>query len=113
MSTTTSSFIFEKVYQIIEDAHLIAFDGCHKIYLAMDESQADWFRDSGSLYSTAQGGSPDELIATLSQWWNQSCGLRFISAVEGAGSDIKFTTVIGQGEFEDEDEYEDDEEDYF
>ena len=32
------------VEDALQSAELIAFDGCHKIYLAMDAEQAEWFR---------------------------------------------------------------------
>ena len=36
--------LFEDVAVAMESAKLVAFDGCHKIYLAMDEGQVDWFK---------------------------------------------------------------------
>jgi len=68
----------------VEDALLIAFDGCHKIYIAMDEVQARWFRDSYNGHDCDDRtfvGSPDEMFDQLAEWYEGSCSLRFISAV--------------------------------
>ena len=44
MATTDMDDYWNDVEVAMEYAHLVAFDGCHKIYLAMDEEQAEWFR---------------------------------------------------------------------
>ena len=77
----------------------VAFDGCHKIYIAQDEAQVALFEDYG--YEHVVRGTPSELMANLDDWYESSCGLRFISAVatNPDGPD-EFTSVIRQ--FEDE-----------
>jgi hypothetical protein len=75
---------WDDVEEFLQDARLIAWDGCHKMYLAMDDEQAEWFRanyngeECGDMTMT---GTADEMLATLHQWWDESCGLRFIQAV--------------------------------
>ena len=32
-----------RVLKALPDTKLIAFDGCHKIYLALDEEEREWF----------------------------------------------------------------------
>jgi len=100
----------------VEDALLIAFDGCHKIYLAMDEAQAKWFRDNYN----GQGcddrtfaGSPDQMFDQLTEWYGESCPLKFINAVWTNEDDPNagFVSLIDQGADDPRDEYEDDEDD--
>lgn len=76
MKTTTD--LFSKVNNAINDAILIAWDGCHKMYLAMDAEQAAWFRAE---YPYVVQHTPAFMLATLKDWWEQSCSLRFVSAV--------------------------------
>jgi hypothetical protein len=71
------------VEEKLQSAHLIAWDSCHKIYLAMDLKQAVWFE---SFYQGKNGertfhGTPDEMFEKVQEWWDASCGLRFVSAV--------------------------------
>jgi hypothetical protein len=50
------------------------WDGCHKIYLAMDEGQVAQMAEYGYDYYT-----PD--FDLLKQWYDESCDLRFVEAV--------------------------------
>ena len=38
--------LMEPVEAMIADAKLVAFDGCQKIYLAIDDEEAKWFREN-------------------------------------------------------------------
>jgi hypothetical protein len=97
-STITASSLFDKVRDVIDDAILVAWDGCHKIYVAMDEQEAKSLRVDG--YPHVMTSTADEMLDTLGLWWDKSCGLRFISAV-GDGS---FESLIAQfEEYDDED----------
>jgi len=96
--------MFLDVRDACQEAHLIAFDGCHKIYLAMDDEQAEWFREN---YEHVFTGSADEMYNTLVSWYDSSCWLRFIQAVETNAVDPNegYTNLIPQGaDWEDEDE---------
>ena len=114
MATTTMEDYWSDVEDAVDDALLIAFDGCHKIYLAMDEEQVEWFRahyngrDCDDLNFT---GTPQEMLAKLKQWWDDSCGLRFISAVwtNEKNPNAGFKTLIPQGASDVEDSWDDDE----
>jgi hypothetical protein len=88
--------MFDEVEQELQHAHCIAFDGCHKIYLAMDETEATWFRENYEHHLTA---SPEEMFKTIRKWWDESCSLRFVSAVEHNEDDPNagFTHLIPQG----------------
>ena len=110
MNTITD--YWEGVEEAVQTARLIAWDGCHKIYLAMDETQARWFTEN---YSVIFSGASDEMLVTLRSWYEHSCCLKFIQAVETDGDDPNewFTVLIPQGaEYEDEDEDEDEYEDF-
>ena len=92
----------------LQNARLIAWDTCHKIYIAMDEGQERWYRENytitGSDFIGGQSdagvfvGTPDEMLAKLHEWWNASCGLRFISAVWTDDEDQNngFVTLVPQ-----------------
>lgn len=114
---TTMKEYWEEVEEAVKSAHLIAWDTCHKIYLAMDVEQAGWFVDNYTVNASdfidqndegVFSGTPDEMLDKLHQWWNESCGLRFISAVETNHDDpnMGFTTLIPQGADDEEDESE-------
>ena len=98
----------------VENALLIAFDGCHKIYLAMDEYEAKWFRDNYNGEGCDDQtfvGSPDQMFDTLTKWYEESCSLKFINAVwrNEADPNAGFVSLIDQGADDPRDEYEDDE----
>lgn len=101
--------LFLPVAGEIANAHLIAWDGCHKMYLAMDEEEAEWFREN---YEFVVEDTAEVMLTTLIDWWDQSCSLRFVSAVRHNPDDPNagFTSLIAQFDDEDEDE---DEDDYF
>jgi hypothetical protein len=88
---------WEAVEEYVQDAVLIAFDECHKIYLAMDEQEAQFFREN---YQPAvvEGASPEAMLETLREWWDESCSLRFVSAVWSNESDPNagFVSLISQ-----------------
>lgn len=78
---------WENVKDFLPKAKLIAFDGCHKIYLAMDDIEAQWFFENyGNPVPpqnsvVLQGNDTEFLLATLKRWYDESCALRLISAV--------------------------------
>lgn len=107
---------FDLVYERIEDAKAIAWDTCHKIYLLMDDQQVALMRE----YGYGDENDPDSLITSnqmgagamydkVVDWYEQSCGLRFVSAVStmpaGEDPNLGFETLIGQ--FEDKEDCED------
>lgn len=112
---------WDDVEDALGETHLIAWDTCHKIYLALDEHEADWFRKHGGYELVT--GTPDELLATLHRWYDASCPLRFINSVVHVESDPNsgYTALIPQGATdededdwdhdEDEDDWDDDEDD--
>lgn len=119
---TTDEMTMEDYWDDVEDAlqsaELIAFDGCHKIYLAMDEEQAEWFKRNYNEKECSTScnftGSTQEMLTKIKHWWNDSCGLRFIQSVETNHDDPNdgFKSLIPQGVGEGWDDAEDDDDDY-
>ena len=120
MGTTYKPELFDKVEEYIVNAELVAFDGCHKIYLAMDEIEAEWFRNNYNgvhCDDRTFEGTAEQMLMTVLDWWENSCFLRFISAVYHNEDDPNagFVSLIGQFEDEDdedENDYEDEDENY-
>lgn len=102
--------LFDKVEVAIEYAHLIAWDGCHKIYLAMDEPEATWFKEN---YENTVKDTPEVMLETVREWWEQSCFLRFVSAVHynPENPNAGFVDLISQFEDQEDEDYDDEDED--
>jgi hypothetical protein len=97
----------EMIKDRLEDAKGIGWDGCHKIYILMDDDQMIKMQDYGYeiLFSSDQI-SPNKMFELIKRWWEQSCGLRFISAVStnGINPNLGFEDLISQGEDYQQDE---------
>jgi hypothetical protein len=97
--------IWLEVAEALTEAKAIAFDGCHKIYVLQDHAQVDlmlgygYGYDEGSHLVHSIGSSPEDMLATLQDWYRDSCGLRFIQAVETKLDDPNegFSNLIPQG----------------
>ena len=77
-----------RVLECLPEVKLIAWDGCHKIYLAFDDEAVAHFRCEDSAYEEApaemvSAGTPAEYLKHLRKWWAHSCGLRFVSGWRG------------------------------
>ena len=83
----------------LNDAVSITFDGCHKIYIALDAKTHNGFVGYG--YDMIPVEDKTDAIDLLLQWWNVSCGLRFINAVS---NDDTFHGLIEQFEYDNEQE---------
>lgn len=57
---------------------LVAFDGCHKMYVAMDQPTAQWFQ---AWYPETVCSADGDMLEALQDWWDQSCELRFIQSL--------------------------------
>lgn len=91
----------------LADARGIAWDGCHKIYILMDQNQMDLMREYGyDPLIPAEDTTPAQMFIKLRNWYDQSCTLRFINAVSTVTGDPNrgFETLVGQEEdwFEDQ-----------
>ena len=115
MATTTMEDYWSDVEEELQYAELIAFDGCHKIYLAMDEEQAQWFRDNYNGKDCDDcnfTGSTQEMLTKIRHWWEDSCSLRFVQSVATNHDDPNsgFKSVIPQGASDAEDSLDDEDE---
>lgn len=92
----------------------IAFDGCHKVYVLMDYAQVALMQEYeyDHLFTSMQM-TPKEMAERVSDWYDESCSLRFIQAVYTDEKDPNagFFNIVEQGadwsSYEDEDEDED------
>jgi len=96
-------------YDLINDrvgsAKAIAWDNCHKIYILMDSEQVELMRSYGyETLITADQMSSDEMFDLVQEWYEDSCGLRFVQAVSTNDIDpnLGFESLVSQ--FEDQDE---------
>lgn len=90
---------FTKVEQYLPNAVAITWDECHKIYVLMDNEQIEIMRGYGyDPIILRDDNNLDDLRSTIGQWYADSCGLRFISAVSTNHDDPNegFTDLIPQ-----------------
>ena len=87
---------FHAAEEFLKDSILVAFEGCHKIYLAMDETDAEFYRAN---YEFIVEGSYEEKYNAIVQWYEDSCPLRFITAVytNEENPNDGFIQLVGQG----------------
>ncbi len=80
----------------VKNAYLIAWDGCHKIYLAMDEIKASWFF---AHYDDVRRGDWGDMYSTVLDWYGRSCSLRFVQSVTTNADDANagYVSLIPQG----------------
>ena len=89
-----------KVQEATDHAALVAFDGCHKIYIALDQKEARWYLDNE--WKTFIGPA-DAMTDQVCQWYEDSCSLRFIDATSTSQNSTEtehysdFLRVIPQG----------------
>jgi hypothetical protein len=104
--STTMDERWSTVEEYVQTAHAITWDECHKIYVLMDEEQVKFMREIGyneprEAFRTSDTTSPEQMMTLLRGWYEESCGLRFINAVETINGDPNtiegFTTLIEQG----------------
>jgi hypothetical protein len=89
----------------LDETKAIAFDGCHKIYLLLDDEQVGLMREYEYDHIITKDEQPAEvMLGTLKEWFAKSCGLRFVEAVETNHEDPNagFETLIEQGATDEE-----------
>lgn len=104
----TEDEAWDEVYDHLRNAYSMAWDGCHKIYINMDQEQHEkmvsygYGEDGSQLRLTNEIAEDAELIERC---WAESCGLRFINAVSTNNlGDMVFTGLIEQFEFDEDEE---------
>lgn len=90
-----------KVAEYAERARGIAWDTCHKIYILMDDEQMRLMAEYGyDPLISADEMSPADMHRTINQWYEDSCELRFVSAVRSVADDedpnLGFEDIIPQ-----------------
>lgn len=81
---------------LLRIAKAMTWDGCHKIYMVMDQGQVDEF--TALDYTLVP---PD--LTLMQAWWEESCSLRFVQAVWTRDEPSEgFVSVIDQFSEEDE-----------
>lgn len=95
-------------WDVVEDAVSqskgIGFDGCHKIYVLMDNEQMHkmtsygYGEDGSSLVYSSQMPA-DEMFATVKRWYEDSCALKFVQSVTTVldNPNEGFESLIEQG----------------
>ena len=97
------------VNDYLNDAKGIAWDTCHKIYILMDDNQMELMRsyEYDPLLSK-EDVSTDQMNELVWNWYENSCGLRFIEVVstmpEGEDENEGFVTIVPQGWGEEEED---------
>jgi len=92
---------WDTVEEALEDAVAITWDGCHKIYVLMDDGQVEVMRDYG--YDPIVNVTESDVgLKQVKRWFDASCGLAFVSGIKSPGRNEDFTTLIAQFEFDDE-----------
>ena len=87
--------------EVLGSAKAIAWDTCHKIYIAMDDEQVEKLIEYGyeGDMLTSNSLTPEEMYDTLLDWWDNACFLRFIQSVTTtADPNDGYVDVIAQGE---------------
>lgn len=75
--TTCEANPWDKVEDALKNAVSISWDGCHKIYIAMDGKS----HDKQVQYGYKPLLIDDNSLNTLKEWFGASCGLRFINSI--------------------------------
>lgn len=88
---------WDDVRAALDDTLAITFDGCHKIYLLLDEQQVREFREYE--YDVEDVTDIDQALDALKDWYQMSCFLRFITAVRTNETDPNagYEDLIPQG----------------
>ena len=83
--------------ELCETAKGIAWDTCHKIYILLSREEVEQMKEYGyEALITSDEATPVQLAATVFDWYDNSCGLRFINAVDTEDGNPVFTTIVPQ-----------------
>lgn len=77
-----------------DDALAMTWDGCHKIYLLMDEKTVEEYKHDPERWE--QMRKPD--FDAMEDWYDASCALRFVAtSAYGPDGDKVIEHIVGQG----------------
>jgi hypothetical protein len=94
----------DELVETVTKAKGFTWDGCHKIYVLMDDEQVAQSEAWGYEVSRIEADdTAEDIVPLLQHWYNESCGLRFISAVSTnlENPNLGFHDLIPQGWNED------------
>lgn len=94
-----------KIEDVLDKAVSITWEGCHKIYICLDQASHKQQIEYG--YKTMLIKDKIEALNQLYEWWDASCSLRFIHAIELPIRDVIFHDVVPQFDYDDEYDYDD------
>ena len=83
------------VEDALDKACSITWDGCHKIYIALDMETHNDQIEIGYEMVTVENKA--DALNRLWDWWTNSCGLRFINSISARDT---FGDVIPQFDYE-------------
>ena len=69
-----------KVAEATDKADLVAWDNCHKIYVALDKAEGSWYMDNKYQCFI---GSPEAMLDQVCEWYEKAsieCGLQYVDA---------------------------------
>jgi len=87
------------VEDALDKAVSITWEGCHKIYICLDQESHKQQIEYG--YEMVPVKDKAEALNQLYEWFDVSCGLRFINSIEGEST---FHDVISQFEYDEDEE---------
>ena len=87
----------DKIEDVLDRAVSITWEGCHKIYITLDMESHNQQIEYG--YEMVSVKDKAEALNQLWEWWDVSCGLKFINAIEGKDT---FHDVIPQIDYDEQ-----------
>jgi len=91
------------VAEATDHAKLVAWDTCHKIYVALDDEEARWYVEQEFECFI---GSPDAMLDKVCEWYKEAhdnCGLQYVDATSTSETSTEsehfseFHRIIPQG----------------
>ena len=86
------------VAEATDHAKLVAWDSCHKIYVALDDAEARWYVEHADRGYQCFVGTPDAMLEQVCQWYKQAnadCGMQFIDATSTSQNSTETWLSLG------------------
>lgn len=85
MTTVDDGVWSTHVRTTVDSAVGVTWDGCHKIYLLMDATSCEYMEGNGYEVHYRAGCCSADMFDAVRGWWDDSCRLRFVDAIESSG----------------------------